>query len=100
MRAGLVGSAQQWPWSSASGHLAGRDDRLVKVAGLLALVADWPALLNSGLREEGLRDLRRHGRPGRPLGGETFVERLEAIIGRVLRPQKRGRKPKLPKLRK
>jgi putative transposase len=49
---------------------------LVKVAPLLAMIADWRALLNSGLREEELRHLRGHGRTGRPLGSATFVERL------------------------
>ena len=97
VRAGLVANAEQWPWSSASPHLSGRDDRLVKVAPLLALVADWRGLLSSAVREEELRDLRQHGRTGRPLGDETFVGRLEAMVGRVLGPQKRGRKPKLLK---
>ena len=94
VRAGLVASAGDWPWSSARAHLAGRDDCLVKVAPLLAMIGDWDAFLNSAVPEEELRDLRRHGRTGRPLGNETFVERLEKMVGRALRPQKRGPKPK------
>jgi len=39
-------------------------------------------------------DLRRHSRTGRPLGNETFLERLETMAGRILKPQKRGPKPK------
>jgi hypothetical protein len=50
------------------------------------------------MREEELRDLREHGRTGRPLGSATFLERLEAIAGRILKPQKGGRPPKLRKL--
>lgn len=94
VRAGLVPSAQQWPWSSARAHLAGRDDRLVKVAPLLAMIADWNAFLQSAVPEEELRQIRRHGRTGRPLGDETFLGRLEGLVGRVLKPQKRGPKPK------
>jgi len=94
VRAGLVPSAQQWPWSSARAHLAGRDDRLVKVAPLLAMIADWNAFLQSAVPEEELRQIRRHGRTGRPLGNETFLGRLEGLVGRVLKPQKRGPKPK------
>lgn len=94
VRAGLVPSAQQWPWSSARAHLAGRDDRLVKVAPLLAMVADWNAFLQSAVPEEELTQIRRHGRTGRPLGDETFVGRLEGLVGRVLKPQKRGPKRK------
>lgn len=94
VRAGLVPSAQQWPWSSARAHLAGRDDRLVKVAPLLAMIADWNAFLQSAVPEEELKQIRRHGRTGRPLGNETFLGRLEGLVGRVLKPQKRGPKPK------
>ncbi len=93
VRAGLVASAEAWPWSSARAHLSGRDDRLVKVAPLLAMVADWTAFLDSALPEEELRDLREHGRTGRPLGSRAFVERLEGMVGRILRPLKRGPKP-------
>jgi putative transposase len=98
VRAGLVAKAEEWPRSSARAHLSGRDDRLVKAAPLLAMVGDWKAFLNSAIREEDLRDLREHGRTGRPLGSATFLERLEAIVGRVLKPQKGGRPAKLRKL--
>ena len=65
---------------------------------MLAMVGNWNALLNSALREEELRELREHGRTGRPLGDETFLGRLESLVGRLLKPQKRGRKPKFRKL--
>ena len=54
---------------------------------------DEPNLL-AAAREEELKDLRRHSRTGRPFGNETFLERLEAMLGRVLKPQKRGPKTK------
>jgi hypothetical protein len=38
--------------------------------------------------------LRRHQRTGRPLGDDAFVERLEASLGRNLRPRKPGPKPR------
>jgi putative transposase len=94
VRARLVASAGDWPWSSARAHLSGRDDQLVKVAPLLAMVDDWNAFLNSAVPEEELRDIRGHGRTGRPLGDETFLGRLEELVGRALKPQKRGPKPK------
>jgi hypothetical protein len=75
----------------------GRDDRLVKVAPLWAMIGDRRGFLNSAVREEELRDLREQGRTGRPLGSATFPERLEAIAGRVLKPQKGGRPPMLSK---
>lgn len=100
VRAGLVASADEWPWSSARAHLSGRDDCLVNVAPQLAMVADWRALLSSGLGEEELREFGEHSRTGRPLGRKAFVERLEHVVGRLLRPQKAGRPRKLPSLPK
>ena len=35
--------------------------------------------------------------PGWPCGGKEFVERLEKMLGRSLRPQKRGPKSKWTK---
>ncbi|HUV66113.1 MAG TPA: hypothetical protein VMW24_19630, partial [Sedimentisphaerales bacterium] len=73
------------------------DDRLVRTAPLLAIIDDWRAFLDSVIPEKQLDQLRGHGRTGRPLGDATFLERLEQLIGRILRPKKPGRKPKLPK---
>jgi putative transposase len=91
VRARLVESAAEWRWSSARAHLLGRDDSPVKVATLLAMVGDWQGLLNSALPEGQLKEFRGHGRTGRPLGNETFVEQLKQLVGRVLKPQKGGR---------
>ena len=98
VRAKLAINAEEWPWSSARANLSGHDNRLTKIAPLLAMVADWRGFLNSAIREEELRDLREHGRTGRPLGSATFLEHLEAVVGRVLKPQTGGRPPKLRKL--
>jgi hypothetical protein len=97
VRAGLVPDPADWPWSSARSHLSGRDDRLVRVAPMLAMIADWRGLLNNAIREEDLRDLREHVRTGCPLGNATFVDRLERAVGRILRPRKSGRPSKLLK---
>jgi putative transposase len=100
VRARLVEHPRQWPWSSAKAHLKGRNDGLVSVAPLLAMVGDWKVFLRSAIPEEELRDLREHGRAGRPLGCPAFVARLENVVGRVLKPQKPGPKPKPRKPRR
>ena len=48
---------------------------------LLAMVGDWKAFLRSAMPEEELRDLREHGRTGRPLGSSAFLDRLETSCG-------------------
>jgi hypothetical protein len=57
----------------------------------------WRGFLNSAMPEEELRDLREHARTGYPLGSAAFVERLERMVGRILRPGKPGRPSKLLK---
>ena len=57
VRAGLVASPGDWPWSSAGAHHCGREDQLVKVAPLLAIVGVWSAFLDSALSEEDLSKL-------------------------------------------
>lgn len=37
---------------------------------------------------------RKHERSGRPLGEETFVDSIELLLARTLRPQKPGQKQK------
>ena len=94
VRAKLKRRARDWRWSSARAHLAGHDDALVAVAPLLERVPDWRGFLAGGLEEEALEALRRHTRTGRPLGNPAFLARLEARLGRRLRPGKPGPRPK------
>ncbi len=94
MRARLARRAEDWRWSSAAAHLAGRDDGLVSAAPLLARVGDWRAFLVDGIEAAAVEAIRGHERTSRPLGSEAFVTRLEAGLGRRLSPRKPGRKPK------
>ena len=94
VRARLARRARDWRWSSAKAHLAGRDDGLVETAPLLALAPDWPALLGRGLGEAEGEAIRAGERTGRPLGAAAFVERLERRLGRTLKRQKPGPRPK------
>jgi putative transposase len=96
VRAGLVNRPGDWRWSSARAHLAGKDDRLARVRPLLDMVGDWREFLRRGDSEEaGLaKEIRRHERTGRPLGDNGFVEGLEKALGRVLRRQRPGPKPR------
>jgi putative transposase len=94
VRAGLCSSAEEWQWSSARAHLAGRDDALVQVAPLLELVSDWGSYLREPVPGDLCERLHAHLRTGRPLGSEGFLKDLERRLGRPLRPRKPGPKPK------
>ncbi len=94
VRARLVTEAPEYLWSSAAAHLRGCNDGLVKVEPLLALTGDWGELLTVPLPTDSWDAFRRHERTGRPLGGEGFVAHLENTLGRVLKPQRPGRRRK------
>lgn len=95
VRAGLVGKPEEWPWSSARAHIAGKDDRLVTVRPLLDMVGgEWSHFLSEKISDEESEDLRKHERTGRPIGNKSFVRGLETILNRKLSPGKPGRKLK------
>jgi putative transposase len=95
VRARLTARAEDWPWSSARAHLAGRDDGVVKVAPLLGRIDNFAAFLSEPFDEDATyAALRRSETIGRPLGTEEWIERLEREHARTLAPRKRGRKPR------
>ena len=94
VRAKLVSQPEDYPWSSASAHLSGRDDKLVKVAPLLEMVDDWAGVLSAEIEVKRLKEIQHHECTGRPLGDVSFVERLESVSGRSLRRRKPGPKTK------
>ena len=93
VRAGLCQRPEDWPWSSARAHLAGRDDAVVSVRPMLDRIGDWRRYLSGGAREEVLQGIRRCSTTGRPAGDTAFIERLEALTGRNLKLRKPGPKP-------
>ena len=93
VRAGLVERPAQYRWSSASAHLAGVDDALVRTQPLLEKVGDWDAFLAGPTHGTTAELFQTHERTGRPLGANSFVEQLECLLDRPLLPRKPGRRP-------
>lgn len=102
----MVDIAEQWRWSSARSHAAGRraaDDPLTDVAALGRHVRNWRALLRHGAEladsspesEALAEDIEARLRTGRPLAAADWIERYEAELNRPLAPRKRGPKPNL-----
>jgi putative transposase len=95
VRAKLTKSPEQWPWSSASAHMSGKNDSLVNVEPVLSIISgNWQKFLAGAFLTEEMEEIRKHERTGRPLGGSAFVDSLERKLGRKLKPQKPGRKPR------
>jgi putative transposase len=91
VRAGLVGEAAAWPWSSARHHLGQSADGLLSPGGLADLIGDWQAYLEGPEEPHQAETLRYHTRSGWPLGSDTAIAMLERELGRHLRPRVMGR---------
>ncbi len=95
VRAALVRRPADYAWSSAAAHVGLRPDS----SGLLDLAAwrrewtpaRWRTALAEPLDDAELTCVRRHLQTGRPLASDAWLARLEARLGRRLRPLPVGR---------
>ena len=98
VKAGLVAKAEDWPWSSAAAHGGGRGDAVAEGQWLAERIAGWVCTWREYLLEPDEADLaaamRQRENTGRPLGDDSFVKRVGALLGRALLPKKRGPKGK------
>ena len=94
VKAGMVNNPWDYRWSSVHAHLTGKDPLgIVDVDKLLNLIGDWKEYLLEALGDSG-EELEKHERTGRPLGGESFIEKAEKLLGRELKKKKPGPKQK------
>jgi len=110
VRAKLVRAAWRYPWSSAAAHCGVKDaSRLpaVRLEGLLDLGAwgkmlageDWRDALSQRDDPDAAAALRSCTSRGRPLGSDSFMSKIEKLMGRRLRPLPVGRPRKRKKNR-
>jgi putative transposase len=94
VRAGLVKRAWEYPWSSAAAHVG-----LIDKLGLLDQTR-WKKLLAGGDWKDLLKDMddeaevglfRRSTQRGRPLGSDSFMSKVEKLLGRRVRALPVGR---------
>jgi putative transposase len=93
VRAGLVQQAWDFVWSSARFHVGIADnDFLIESSDWHSSSEEWKQQLSD--RQEGIDNLRKHFKTGRPLGSESFVRSAIAKSGVVLPRKKVGRPQK------
>jgi putative transposase len=90
VRAGLVVSPFDYPFSSARIHQNGSQNHWVNPTPVLQLVDDYAGYLAQGVRDDTVERIGRHISTGRPLGDSEFIEKLEAVTGRRLKKRKPG----------
>jgi putative transposase len=92
VRGGLVSKAEEYSWSSAACHCGLRsDDMLCEEFPPPGVVADWSLWLRQDDSSQVIETIRRRTRTGRPCGDERFLDDLEELLGRSLRPRIGGR---------
>lgn len=92
--------AWDYRWSSARYRLGLEEtDPLLEARGresqfslILESGLNWRALLAKEDEDDDVQVLLKKTRTGRPCGAASFVERMEELTGRVLKPQKPGPK--------
>jgi len=92
VRAGIVKTAEEYPWSSAPAHVLGKPDSLLSPNGLGIQKKAWRAYLREQEEEAEIEDIRARSMTGRPLGGDEFVAQLEDSLEREIRLKRAGRK--------
>ena len=91
VRAGMVSVAWDYAWSSAAHHIGKTEtDILVEDKTLIGLIEDWQSFL-ADADDQQFEALRRATRTGRPAGDPSFIESLEHLTGRTIKPGKPGR---------
>ncbi len=98
VRARMVRRPELYRWSSAGPHCGNgpADPRLAPLEGLPRIGREWATWLRE--REDGgvIAALRMHTATGRPLGSSRFLDLIERLLDRVVRPRKAGRPRKKP----
>ena len=95
VRAGLVERAEEYAWSSAAAHCGLRPDGVLSEEFPPAgVIADWQTWLHEGEEDDSVERIRRYTKTGRPCGSASFLDQLEGLLRRTLRPGTRGRKRK------
>lgn len=97
VRAGICGHAAEYPWSSAGASCSGKNGQN-GFAPIMAPGGTWSEYLEyepSLERLDRLKRIRESVRTGRPFAREHYLEVIEKKTGLNLKPQRKGRKPKI-----
>src|SRR3990170_3749937 len=95
MRARIVKKAEDYPYSSAKAHIDGVKDEILGEALFEGRQReDYIELMKASIKEEEINNIRNHTRNGRPVGSESFIEKMERKLDRIFKSKPRGRPKK------
>ncbi len=96
--AGIAPKPENYLWSSAKSRIKIVENTFLKPFRSFHVVHNWADYLERPMNPDELKTIQLHLQTGRPRGSDLFLDNIEAQIGRSVRPQKRGRKPKNKKV--
>jgi putative transposase len=95
VRARMVKKAEDYSYSSAKAHIHGVNDEVLGEALFEGRQReDYRELMKAGIKEEEINNIRNHTRNGRPIGSESFTEKIEQKLDRIFKLKPRGRPKK------
>jgi putative transposase len=97
IRARLCRKPWRYVWSSAAAHVdAAARSEILNLSDWYDRIsaARWREELSMGLEESDVKRLRSRTYTGRPLGSDSFLSKLERVLGRRVRPLPIGRPKK------
>jgi len=103
VRARLCRKAWRYEWSSASTHVDnGARYEMLNLSGWYDMISAerWRKELEDGMSDSQVNRLRSSTHTGRPLGSDSFLSKLEMLLGRRVRPLPIGRPKKQKKVKK
>ncbi|MDZ4383721.1 MAG: transposase [Thermodesulfovibrionia bacterium] len=96
VRAKIVKKADDYPYSSAKAHILGIEEEMLGEALFESRqMKDYAELMKAGIKEEEINDIRNRTRSGRPIGGESFIVKMERKLDRIFKVRPRGRPKKV-----
>ena len=94
VKAKIAKKPWDYRWSSTRHHMMIDKGSLVKDNLLRGLIGNWKDFLNTVSGDDDIRLFQLHERTGRPLGNNTFIEKLEFLLKIKLKKKRAGRPKK------
>jgi putative transposase len=88
---------ENYLWSSAKHRIKMIENSFIKPFRSFHVAQNWEEYLSRPMDSKEMNQIQLHLQTGRPRGSDLFLDSIENQIGRSVRPQKRGRKPKKQK---
>jgi putative transposase len=94
LTAGITPKPQNYLWSSAKYRIKNLENVQLKPFRNFHMAQNWEEFLARPVDEEEMTLIQTHLQTGRPRGSSLFLDSVEQMVGRPVRPMKRGRKAK------